>query len=85
MKGKVRFGQSGKLKPRFIGPFMIHKRVGSVAYRLDFLFQELLLLLVVEMSLFQELLLMFIMVLNFHHLLHQMLLQWRICDKGSNL
>jgi len=35
IKGKVRFGQSGKLKPRFIGPFMILERVESVAYRLE--------------------------------------------------
>ncbi|XXG85952.1 hypothetical protein AAC387_Pa11g0946 [Persea americana] len=35
MKGTVRFGQKGKLSPRFIGPFKIQSRIGNVAYRLD--------------------------------------------------
>ncbi|XP_019251328.1 PREDICTED: uncharacterized protein LOC109230265 [Nicotiana attenuata] len=34
MKGVMRFGKRGKLSPRFIGPYEILDRVGTVAYRL---------------------------------------------------
>ena len=34
MKGVVRFSRSGKLGPRYIGPFLITKRIGSVACHL---------------------------------------------------
>ena len=34
-RGVVRFDKRGKLSPRFIGPFEILERVGTVAYRLD--------------------------------------------------
>ena len=33
-RGVVRFGKHGKLLPRFIGPFEILERVGTIAYRL---------------------------------------------------
>jgi hypothetical protein len=34
-KHMLRFGMKGKLAPRFIGPFEILKRIGSVAYEIN--------------------------------------------------
>ncbi|GJV91022.1 reverse transcriptase domain-containing protein [Tanacetum coccineum] len=33
-KGVIRFGEKGKVVPRYVGPFEILKRIGHVAYRL---------------------------------------------------
>ncbi|XP_075507425.1 uncharacterized protein LOC142544249 [Primulina tabacum] len=34
MKGMVRFSKSGKLNPRYVGPFEILEKVGTLAYRM---------------------------------------------------
>ncbi|GKE26151.1 putative reverse transcriptase domain-containing protein [Tanacetum coccineum] len=34
-KGVIRFGKWGKLNPRYIGPFKILAKVGTIAYRLE--------------------------------------------------
>ncbi|GKA49607.1 hypothetical protein Tco_0742680, partial [Tanacetum coccineum] len=34
-KGVIRFGKRGKLNPRYIGPFKIIAKIGTVAYRLE--------------------------------------------------
>jgi len=34
LKGSLRFGQKGKLTPRYIGPFEILQKIGPMAYRL---------------------------------------------------
>ncbi|XP_057533078.1 uncharacterized protein LOC130810976 [Amaranthus tricolor] len=33
MKGVMRFGKKGKLSPKYIGPYEILERIGTVAYR----------------------------------------------------
>ncbi|GKD98839.1 hypothetical protein Tco_1382736, partial [Tanacetum coccineum] len=34
-KGVVRFGKRGKLNPRYVGPFKVIERVGTVSYKLE--------------------------------------------------
>ncbi|GJU31953.1 putative reverse transcriptase domain-containing protein [Tanacetum coccineum] len=34
-KGVVRFGKRGKLNPRYVGPFKVLEKVGSVAYKIE--------------------------------------------------
>ena len=35
MKGVMRFGKKGKLSPRYVGPYKILKRIGTVPYELE--------------------------------------------------
>ena len=36
MKGVMPFGKKGKLSPRYVGLYLILKRVGNIAYELEF-------------------------------------------------
>ncbi|WMV55629.1 hypothetical protein MTR67_049014 [Solanum verrucosum] len=35
MKGVMRFGNKGKLSPRYVSPYQILRRIGKVAYELE--------------------------------------------------
>ena len=35
LKNVIRFGRKGKLAPRFVGPFPITERIGTLAYRVN--------------------------------------------------
>ena len=34
MMGVMRFGQKGKLSPKYVGPYEVMERIGEVAYQL---------------------------------------------------
>ncbi|GJT20838.1 hypothetical protein Tco_0890775 [Tanacetum coccineum] len=34
-KGVVHFGKQGKLNPKYVGPFKVLEKVGSIAYKLE--------------------------------------------------
>lgn len=36
LRGVKRFGVKGKLAPRFVGPYRVSKRMGEVAYKMEF-------------------------------------------------
>ncbi|WMV25095.1 hypothetical protein MTR67_018480 [Solanum verrucosum] len=42
MNGVMRFGKKGKFSPRFVGPYEIWRRVGKVAYELDWPYELVL-------------------------------------------
>ena len=54
MKGVMRFGRKGKRSPRYVGPYKILKRVGKVAYELEFPSKLALVHLVFHISLLKK-------------------------------